>query len=112
MLGLSGGIDSALSATISCDALGSENVRSYFLPTKYSSKESRNDSFNLAHNLKINVESINIEKLRNQFNLTLSKQFTGLSEDITEENIQSRIRGSLLMALSNKFNSLALVRNP
>ena len=106
LLGLSGGIDSALSATISCDALGSENVRSYFLPTKYSSKESRNDSFNLAHNLKINVESINIEKLRNQFNLTLSKQFTGLSEDITEENIQSRIRGSLLMALSNKFNSL------
>ena len=108
ILGISGGIDSALSATIACDAVGKKNVKGFFLPTLYTSKESKEDSENLSKNLGIELEIIEIESLREKYNKTLSKIFSSYSEDITEENIQSRIRGSILMALSNKFGSLLL----
>ena len=108
ILGISGGIDSALSATIACDAVGKKNVKGFFLPSLYTSKESKEDSENLSKNLGIELETIEIESLREKYNKTLSKTFSSYSEDITEENIQSRIRGSILMALSNKFGSLLL----
>ena len=108
ILGISGGIDSALSATIASDAVGNKNVKGFFLPSLYTSKESKEDSEKLSKNLGIKLEIIEIESLRKTYNKTLSKIFSKYSEDITEENIQSRIRGSVLMALSNKFGSLLL----
>lgn len=108
ILGVSGGIDSALSATIACDAIGKKNVRGFFLPSLYTSNESKEDSENLSKKLGIKLEVIEIESLRETYNKTLSKSFSKYSDDLTEENIQSRIRGSILMALSNKFGSLLL----
>ncbi len=108
LLGISGGIDSALCASIACDAIGNRNILGVFLPTKYTSSESLKDTEMLCKNLRIKVEHINIEYLRKEFNFTLKKSFKKLAKDVTEENIQSRIRGSILMAMSNKFNSILI----
>ncbi len=108
MIGISGGIDSALCSLIACDAIGSKNVSGFFLPTKYSSLDSKNDSIELAKNLGFELDIIPIEKFRLSFDNLLSKKFGNLPVDQTEENLQSRIRGNILMALSNKFNMLLL----
>lgn len=108
IIGLSGGIDSALVAAIAVDALGKENVLGIGMPSPYSSKGSVDDSRKLAENLGIRFETISISNLFADYNKALEPLFTGLQPDITEENIQSRTRGTLLMALSNKFNSLVL----
>jgi NAD+ synthase (glutamine-hydrolysing) len=108
VIGLSGGIDSALVAAIAVEALGKENVMGVGMPSPYSSQGSIDDSRHLAENLGIRFEVIPITGLFEQYNQALAPIFAGLQPDITEENIQSRIRGSLLMAISNKFNSLVL----
>ncbi len=108
LIGLSGGIDSALVAAIACDALGAENVLGVGMPSQYSSTGSVEDSRRLAANLGMRFEILAIEPLFREFSRTLEPLFAGLKADLTEENLQSRIRGTLLMALSNKFNSLVL----
>ena len=108
IIGLSGGIDSALVAAIAVEALGKENVLGIGMPSPYSSQGSIDDSRRLAENLGIRFEVVPISPLFSEYNQALAPIFTGLQPDITEENIQSRIRGNLLMALSNKFNSLVL----
>ena len=108
LIGLSGGIDSALVAAIACDALGAENVLGVGMPSQYSSSGSVEDSRRLAANLGMRFEILAIEPLFREFSQTLEPLFAGLKADLTEENLQSRIRGTLLMALSNKFNSLVL----
>ena len=108
LIGISGGIDSALCATIACDAIGSSNVSGYLLPSKYTSKESIRDAQKLSKNLNINLKNIDIEKILDSYNKQLRPYFRGFSKDITEENLQSRIRGSLLMSLSNKFKHLLI----
>lgn len=108
VLGLSGGIDSALTAAIGVDALGPENVLGVALPSPYSSQESLDDAKQLAHNLGCRFEVLPISDLFDGFRRTLGRLFSGLEEDLTEQNIQARIRGNLLMALSNKFGHLLL----
>jgi NAD+ synthase/NAD+ synthase (glutamine-hydrolysing) len=108
ILGLSGGIDSALVAAIAVEALGRENVLALGMPSQYSSQGSIDDSRHLAENLGIGFEVLPVNALFEQYNQTLAPLFAGLAPDITEENIQSRIRGGLLMAASNKFNALVL----
>lgn len=108
IVGLSGGIDSALVACIAVDALGAENVLGVGMPSQYSSKGSVDDSRQLAENLGIRFEILPISPLFDEFTRTLEPVFAGRQSDITEENLQSRIRGTLLMALSNKFGSLVL----
>ena len=108
LVGLSGGIDSALVACIAAEALGAENVIAVGMPSPYSSAGSIDDSRNLAANLGIRFEVIAISELFGEFTHALEHQFAGLKPDTTEENIQSRIRGTLLMALSNKFAALVL----
>lgn len=108
LVGLSGGIDSALVAAIAKDALGADNVLGIGMPSPYSSPGSIEDSRQLAANLGIGFEVIGISGLFEEYSRTLETQFGGMGADTTEENIQSRIRGCLLMALSNKFSSLVL----
>lgn len=108
IVGLSGGIDSALVAAIATEALGAENVIGIGMPSPYSSSGSVDDSRKLASNLGIRFESISISELFADFNRALAPLFTGLPPDITEENIQPRIRGTILMALSNKLGALVL----
>jgi NAD+ synthase (glutamine-hydrolysing) len=108
IVGLSGGIDSGLTAAIAVDAIGSENVIGVGMPSEYSSQGSVTDARELADNLGIRFEILPINDIFQAFKGTLSKIFEGRKEDVTEENIQSRIRGSLLMALSNKFCALVL----
>ncbi len=108
LVALSGGIDSALVAAIAKEALGSENVISVGMPSPYSSSGSIDDSRQLAANLGIRFEVIAISDLFHEYTRALEHQFAGLKVDTTEENIQSRIRGGLLMALSNKFSALVL----
>jgi NAD+ synthetase len=108
LVGLSGGIDSALVAAIAKDALGAENVTGIGMPSPYSSAGSIDDSRQLAANLGIRFETIGISGLFSEFTRTLEPLFAGTRPDTTEENIQSRIRGGLLMALSNKFSALVL----
>ena len=108
ILGLSGGIDSALCAVIAVDALGEERVSSFMLPSIYTSDESFTDSKECAKRLGISLETISIEKTFESINRSLEKTFKGYSEDITEENLQSRIRGTLLMAVSNKKGQMLL----
>jgi len=108
VLGLSGGIDSALTAVLACDALGAENVLSVALPSPYSSAASMEDAMSLAENLGCRFEVIEIHELFETFNKNLEPLFVGREEDLTEQNIQARIRGNLLMALSNKFGHLLL----
>ena len=108
LIGLSGGIDSALVATLAVDSLGSENVRLVMMPSKYTSNMSIEDAKILSNNLNVKLENISIEEGVTTFDLMLEKSFKNMKEDITEENIQSRIRGMLLMALSNKSGYLVL----
>jgi NAD+ synthase (glutamine-hydrolysing) len=108
IIGLSGGIDSALTAAIAVEALGPENVMGVGMPSAYSSQGSIDDSRELAANLGIRFEVLPISSIFNAFRETLKPLFAGRPEDVTEENIQARIRGNLLMALSNKFGSLVL----
>ncbi len=108
LVGLSGGIDSALVAAIATEALGAENVIGVGMPSPYSSEGSINDSRELAANLGIRFEIMGISGLFEEFTHTLEPLFAGMKADTTEENIQSRIRGCLLMALSNKFSALVL----
>lgn len=108
VLGLSGGIDSALTATIAVDALGPDNVLGVALPSPYSSVDSLEDAKALAVNLDCCFEVIPITPLFSAFQQTLQPLFAGLGEDLTEQNLQARIRGNLLMALSNKFGHLLL----
>jgi len=106
VLGLSGGIDSALVAAICVDALGAERVSSYMLPYRYTSNESLSDAAACAEALGIRYEILPIEAPVAGFSTALERVFAGREPDITEENIQSRVRGSMLMAISNKFGSM------
>jgi NAD+ synthase (glutamine-hydrolysing) len=108
LIALSGGIDSALVVTIASEALGPENVIAIGMPSPYSSPGSIDDSRKLAANLGIRFELIGISGLFEEYTEALAPLFTGHKPDLTEENIQSRIRGTLLMALSNKFGALVL----
>ncbi len=107
-LGLSGGIDSAVTLALAAEALGPENLHVLLLPSQYSSDHSVNDSVQMAQNLGIKYDILPIEELFKGFRETLLPLFEKLPEDITEENIQARIRGTLLMALSNKFGNILL----
>jgi NAD+ synthetase len=108
LVGLSGGIDSALVAVIAAEALGAENVIAVGMPSPYSSAGSIDDSRRLAANLGVRFEVIGISGLFGEFTRALEPLFAGMKADTTEENIQSRIRGCLLMALSNKYSALVL----
>ncbi|HEX3320844.1 MAG TPA: NAD+ synthase [Terriglobales bacterium] len=108
LIGLSGGIDSALTAAIAVDAVGKENVIGVGMPSSYSSAGSIDDARQLADNLRIRFELLPIGQIFDAFRATLSKVFAGLPEDVTEENLQPRARGTLLMALSNKFGAIVL----
>ncbi|HEV8383402.1 MAG TPA: NAD+ synthase, partial [Candidatus Acidoferrales bacterium] len=108
LVGLSGGIDSAVVAAIGVAALGPENVLGVMMPGPYSSEGSQGDAQLLAKHLGIRTLTLPIEEIFADFKKTLSPAFAGRAEDVTEENIQARIRGNLLMALSNKFCSLVL----
>jgi NAD+ synthase (glutamine-hydrolysing) len=108
IVGLSGGIDSALTACLAVEALGSENVLGVGMPTEYSSTGSVADSRALAVNLGIRFEVVPISNIFSAYRKALEPLFAGLPEDVTEENLQPRIRGAILMALSNKFGSLVL----
>jgi len=108
VLGLSGGIDSALTAVIACKAIGPENVFGITMPSVYSSSGSVNDSYALAKNLAMRIETIAIADLFEQFKRDLKAIFGDLPEDVTEENIQARIRGVLLMSVSNKTGAMLL----
>jgi NAD+ synthase/NAD+ synthase (glutamine-hydrolysing) len=108
VLGLSGGVDSALTAAIAAEALGPENVLGVLMPSPYSSRGSIEDSILLARNLGIGTITLPIEDVMGSMNRALREAFSGLPRDVTEENIQARIRGNLLMALSNKRRALLL----
>lgn len=107
-LGLSGGIDSALVVVLAVRALGKENVRVLLMPSRYSSDHSVDDALQLARNLDIQYEIIPIQPMVDSFEQSLSETFRNLKSDITEENIQARTRGILLMAISNKFGNILL----
>ena len=108
VLGLSGGVDSALVAVVACEALGPENVNLVFMPSKFSSKESKDDAQQLCDNLKIKMKNIGIQEAVDTLLEKLKDEFAGTKPDTTEENLQARIRGNINMALSNKFNWLVL----
>ncbi|WP_031388227.1 NAD+ synthase [Desulfonatronum thiodismutans] len=108
LLGLSGGIDSALTAAIAAEALGPENVLAVLLPSPYTSRASIDDAVSLAANLGVKHLTLPIMDLMRGFDTALSQAFAGYEKDVTEENIQARIRGNLLMALSNKYRAMLL----
>jgi NAD+ synthase (glutamine-hydrolysing) len=108
VIGLSGGIDSSLVAAVAVAALGKENVTGVTMPSPYSSSGTRRDARRLARNLGIDFLTLRITPVFRAFTRTLAAPFKGLKEDVAEENIQARIRGTLLMALSNKFGWLVL----
>ncbi|MEQ8736921.1 MAG: NAD+ synthase [Rhodospirillaceae bacterium] len=108
VLGLSGGIDSALSAVVAADALGPDKVHCVMMPSPYTSQDSLDDAAELAKNLSVKLDTIGIGEAMSAFGGMLAASFTGTSVDTTEENIQSRIRGLTLMALSNKFGKMVL----
>ena len=108
VVGLSGGIDSALTAVIAVDALGAENVIGIAMPSQYSSEGSITDARELAANLGIRFEVVAIQEIFQAYRAALAGVFRGLAEDVTEENLQARARGGLLMALANKFSALVL----
>ena len=108
VLGLSGGVDSALVAVIAADAIGAENVHCVMLPSQYTSAHSLEDATELARRLDCRLDEISIEAPRAAMEAALAPLFEGLPADVTEENIQSRIRGTLLMAVSNKSGALLL----
>jgi len=108
ILGLSGGIDSAVTLAIAAKALGNENVKSVLMPSEFSSQHSVDDSVEMAHNLNSPYELIGIKQVYDSFLNVLQPQFEGLEFNVTEENLQARIRGVFLMALSNKFGYIVL----
>ena len=108
VIGLSGGIDSSLVATIAVDALGKENVAGLFMPSQYTMPESGEDVHFLVKNLGIRLLTIPIHDIFKSYVDILSESFAGLKPDVTEENLQARIRGNIIMALSNKFGRLVL----
>lgn len=108
VIGLSGGIDSALTTSIACDAVGRENVVAASMPSTYSSSETQRDTEKLAQNLRIRLITLPISDIFRCYVDLLKEVFKGEKEGVTEENIQARIRGNLLMALSNKFGWLVL----
>jgi NAD+ synthase (glutamine-hydrolysing) len=108
LLGLSGGIDSALVLAIAVDALGADKVRTVMMPSPYTADISWIDAAEMAKRLKVRYDEISIKPMFESFKQALAGEFAGLPEDTTEENIQARIRGVLLMALSNKFGSIVL----
>jgi NAD+ synthase (glutamine-hydrolysing) len=108
VLGLSGGIDSAVTLSLACTALGSDNVRVLLLPSQYSSDHSVKDAISLANKLDVKYDIVSIEKIFKQYLIDLIPVFENRTADIAEENIQARIRGTLLMAISNKFGNLLL----
>ncbi len=108
VLGLSGGIDSALVLTLAVDALGAENVLAVRMPSRYTSPMSLTDAAEQCAHLGVAMETLSIEPVFNEFKSSLSGLFAGLAEDATEENLQARTRGVLLMALSNKFGRMLL----
>jgi NAD+ synthase (glutamine-hydrolysing) len=108
LLGLSGGIDSALVLALACDALGKERVHAVMMPSDYTASISVEDSRAMAKNFGMKYSEIAIRPMFEQFKSSLAQQFEGRAEDTTEENLQSRIRGMLLMAMSNKFGSMVV----
>jgi NAD+ synthase (glutamine-hydrolysing) len=108
LIGLSGGIDSAVCLCLASEALGNENVRALLLPSRYSSSHSVSDAVKITENLKVRYDIINIEKSFKAFEDILAPVFSGQDNDVTEENIQARIRAVLLMAYSNKFGHILL----
>jgi NAD+ synthase (glutamine-hydrolysing) len=108
VFGLSGGIDSALVAMIAADALGGDRVTSVVMPSPYSSGETQEDARAIARNLGTDLVELRIEEPMEALEGVLAEQFRGTESDITEENLQARIRGNLVMALSNKFGWLVL----
>ncbi len=108
LLGLSGGIDSALTAVLAVDALGADHVRGVALPSQYSSQGSKDDARELAQNLGMTYDEISIQTSFESVKESLGGVFQGMKEDVTEENIQARLRGVILMGMSNKFGSLLL----
>ncbi len=108
VLGLSGGIDSALTAALCVEALGAERVHGVSMPSRYSSEATRGDAGRLAASLGIDFREIAIEPMVDAYTGALSDHFAGRASDLTEENLQARIRGTLLMALSNKFGWLVI----
>jgi NAD+ synthase (glutamine-hydrolysing) len=108
VIGLSGGIDSALCLCLAADALGNQNVRALLMPSRYSSDHSVKDAVALSNNLNVHYDIINIEKPFNAFEEVLLPVFKGMNCDVTEENIQARIRAILLMAVSNKYGCIVL----
>lgn len=108
IIGLSGGIDSSLVTAIAVDAIGKENVKCLFMPSPYTSKESREDAYRLAKNLDVELIEFPISEIFDAYLKSLSAPFKGLPPNTTEENIQARIRGNILMAFSNKFKWIVL----
>lgn len=108
VLGLSGGVDSALVLAIAVDALGADKVRAVMMPSPYTAEISWLDSREMVDGLGVRYDEISIADCFSAFRTTLSQEFAGLAEDTTEENIQARIRGTILMALSNKYGSIVL----
>jgi NAD+ synthase (glutamine-hydrolysing) len=108
VIGLSGGVDSALTAVLAVDALGAENVRGLFMPSPYTSQESHEDVVELGARLGIPVRAIPITTIFDTYRHALAETFAGRAPDTTEENLQARIRGNFLMAFSNKFGHLVL----
>jgi len=108
VIGLSGGIDSSLTAVLAVDALGKDNVIGVYMPTRYSSEESERDARAVAANLGIKFIAIPMDPIFKLYLIALETHFSGLGRDITEENLQARIRGNMLMALSNKFGWMVL----
>jgi NAD+ synthase (glutamine-hydrolysing) len=108
LLGLSGGIDSALVLAIAVDALGADKVRAVMMPSPYTADISWMDAREMARRMGVRYDEISIEPEFEAFKASLAAEFAGRAEDSTEENIQARIRGTLLMALSNKFGSMVL----
>ena len=108
LLGLSGGIDSALTLAIAVDALGADQVHAVMMPSPYTAQISLDDAREMAKILGVRYDELPIETMFQSYSAALKKTFAGREEDTTEENLQARIRGTLLMALSNKFGSLVL----
>lgn len=108
ILGLSGGIDSALCLCLAAEALGKENVRALLMPSRYSSEHSVKDAVALAGNLQVQYDILSIEQPFSSFERALEPLFNGMERDVTEENIQARVRATILMAVSNKLGSIVL----
>ena len=108
IIGLSGGVDSALTLAVAVDAIGADQVRAVMMPSRYTADISLTDAADMARRVNVAYEEIAIAPMVDAFGVTLESEFLGLAEDATEENIQARVRGTLLMALSNKTGRIVL----